>query len=99
MSSSFRPGMIGATITPTLTPARASRSMVRMRRAGVVTKGSMARAFASFQKGTLTITESRATRDSSWSTSMSRSMRGAFVMMPTGLRYSAQTSRQPRVRR
>ena len=62
MSSSFRPGMIGATMTPTRKPAPASRSMVRMRRAGVVTNGSMARAFASSQKGTLIITEKRATR-------------------------------------
>ena len=38
-------------------PARASRSMMRTRRAGVVTNGSMARAFASSQNGMLTVTD------------------------------------------
>ena len=99
MSSSFSPGMIGATITPTSIPAFASLSIVRMRRAGVVTNGSIARAFVSSQKGQLTAIEKRALRVSSWNTSMSRSTSGAFVMIPTGCRYSAHTSRHPRVSR
>ncbi len=37
MSWSLRPGMIGATLTPTETPAFASVSITRSRRAGVGT--------------------------------------------------------------
>ena len=62
MSWSLRPGMIGATLTPTEIPARASVSMTRSRRAGVGTYGSMARAFSGSQNGMLTVTCDAATR-------------------------------------
>ena len=89
--------MIGATFTPTGIPAFASVSMARMRRSGVATNGSIARAFSGSQKGTLSVTLSLAVRWSSWRMSTSRSISGALVMTATGFRYSAQTSRQPRV--
>jgi hypothetical protein len=91
--------MTGAVMTPTGMPAAARRSMVRTRRSGVATQGSMARAFSRSQNGMETITPTRDVRCSAISTSMSRSMSGALVITETGLRYSAQTSRQPRVNR
>ena len=63
MSSSLRPGMMGATLTETGMPAAARRDTVFMRRAGVATYGSMARACASFQKGMLTVTLTSHVRD------------------------------------
>ena len=90
---------MGATLTPTRMPAAASRSMIWSRRRGVATHGSMARATSWSWKGRLTVTLRLACRSSSWRTSRSRSMIGDLVMTPTGFRYSAQTSRQPRVSR
>ncbi len=99
MSSSPSPGITGATLTPTSRPAAASRAIVLIRRCGVATNGSIARALSGSHSGTDTLTPTRATCASRESTSRSRSMSGALVMMPTGLRYSAHTSRQRRVSR
>ena len=54
MSSSPSPGITGATLTPTSSPAAASRAIVLMRRCGVATNGSIARALSWSQNGTLT---------------------------------------------
>lgn len=85
---SLRPGMMGATLTPTSMPA-ASRRRVRTRRRGVATCGSKARACFGSQNGTLMVTPSAVTCARLLSTSTSGSMRGALVMMCTGLRYPA----------
>ena len=61
MSSSPSPGMIGATLTPTSIPAAASRAIVLIRRCGVATNGSIARALSGSQNGTDTLTPTRAT--------------------------------------
>ena len=65
MSSSFSPGMMGATMTPTRIPALASLSMVRTRRAGVATKGSIARACSVPERDAHHDATTRATRVSS----------------------------------
>jgi hypothetical protein len=91
--------MTGAMLTPTRMPAAASRSTIWSRLRGVATPGSMARARSWSWKGRLMATLSLASRASCWSTSTSRSTIGDLVMMPTGFRKSAQTSRQPRVSR
>ena len=74
-------------------PACARRFIVCMRRCGVATYGSMARAFSTSQNGMLI---GHAARDAYArepdSTSTSRSISGALVMISTGLWYSAQTS-------
>ena len=46
ISGSLMNGMIGETLTPTGTPARASASMVRRRRCGAAARGSRMRASA-----------------------------------------------------
>ena len=46
ISGSLMKGMMGETLTPTGTPARASASMVRMRRCGAAARGSRMRASA-----------------------------------------------------
>ena len=84
MSSSFSPGIIGATFTPTEMPAAASVSITRSRRAGVGTYGSMARACSASQNGMLTVDVRRGHLRQRLSTSMSRSISGDLVMMPTG---------------
>ena len=60
MSSSPSPGITGATLTPTSSPAAASRAIVLSRRCGVATNGSMARALSGSQNGTDTLTPTRA---------------------------------------
>ena len=45
-SASVRPGMMGATLTPTGMPAAASASIAARRRAGVDVRGSIVRASA-----------------------------------------------------
>jgi hypothetical protein len=59
----------------------------------------MARACSTRQSGMLIVTLTCASRSSRVRTSMSRSTSGDFVMIPTGLPYSAHTSRHPRVNR
>jgi len=57
----------------------------------------MAWACSRFQSGTLTLTDTRAGPLDLLEQVESRSISGDLVMIPTGLRYSAQTSRHPRV--
>ena len=91
--------MIGATFTPTCSPARASVSMTRSRRAGVATYGSIARARSGSQNGMLTVTKAEATRASSVNTSTSRSISADLVMIAAGFACATQTSRHARVNR
>ena len=62
MSSSPSPGIIGATFTPTSSPAAASLAIVWMRRSGDATNGSIARALSGSQSGIEMVTDTRATR-------------------------------------
>ncbi len=97
MSSSFRPGMIGEIEMPVEMPASDNRAMAsnRLRLAGAC--GSTWRATSSSANGMLKYTLIQASSCRRLSTSRSRCTRTPFVMMATGLRYSAQTSRQARV--
>ena len=91
--------MTGATITLTGMPAEASLAMVSSRRAGEATQGSRARARTGSRKGRVTVAEAAPWEARAERRSTSRSTSGALVVTITGFRYSAQTSRQPRVSR
>src|SRR5204863_43931 len=78
--SSFKPGITGATATPTVTPASASVRIARSRRAGEPANGSMRRASCSSANGTLTVTQAPASRASRASSSASRSTRAPLVI-------------------
>jgi len=98
-SESVSTGMIGATITPTGMPASCSRRIVRRRAAGEAVRGSSVR-FSSFDSVvTLIITYTSPSAAIGASRSMSRSTIALFVMMESGCRYFASTSRMLRVTR
>ena len=97
ISWSVSPGTIGAAITPTGTPAAASRAIASSRRRGLPARGSMVRAISGSRVVIETETTAARWPASSASRSASRATRALLVMTPTGLRASASTSRHRRV--
>ena len=95
---SFRPGMTGAMPMPVSIPASESIRSVSKRWEGRLAPGSTARPVASSANGIERQTETFVSRDIAVSSGMSRRTRAPFVIIPTGLRKSRQTSRQRRVR-
>ena len=99
ISKSFKPGMIGATITRTGTPASASCRTARSRAAGVLVRGSIVRASSAssvvIDKATLAVRSAAICRRMS----RSRVTSAFLVMIAIGCRASQATSKQPRVRR
>jgi hypothetical protein len=89
--------MIGATITPTGTPAARSCATASRRACGGDVRGSRMRcSFGSSDVIEMLIATALCAASSD-KTSMSRVTSRFFVIMPTGLRNLASTSRQRRV--
>ena len=86
---------------PTLarTPPSTSRFRTRSRCSGGAVPGSVRAQTSRSIVGTENVTVTSARRDASWRTSRSRRIIGPRVMIENGLRASASTARQPRVRR
>ncbi len=84
ISLSFRPGIIGATITFTRTPASASRVIAFNREAGGLVRGSIVWAKAASSVVTLSDTWTTSCDAISRSTSKSRVTNAFFVIIPTG---------------
>jgi hypothetical protein len=89
--------MIGATITPTGTPAFASRSIAARRSFGGAARGSRIRWSDASRLVTEIATDAAPWEASSARRSTSRVTVKLFVMTATGFRYSASTSSTPRV--
>ena len=90
ISWSLRPGIIGAVITPTGTPASASALIASSRRCGAEARGSMSRASSLSSVVTDRNTSARLRLAMSARMSMSRVTRWFLVTMPTGLLKSRQ---------
>ena len=86
ISSSVRPGITGAMLTPTGTPCAASVAIASSRRAGADVLGSMILMRSPFRLVIESMTWTSPRRAIAVSMSMSRRTRAFFVMMLTGLR-------------
>lgn len=97
MSLSLSPGMTGAMPMPVAMPAEDRILRVSKRCEGRLALGSIARPVRSSEKGMDRETQTRVSRAIFASRSTSRRTSAPLVMIPTGLRNSAQISRQRRV--
>ena len=96
-SWSVSPGIIGATITPTGIPAARSCLTASKRASGEDVRGSSTRCNFGSSDVMEMFTAAASNFASSCKRSTSRVTRRFFVMIATGLRNLASTSRQPRV--
>src|SRR3990172_516854 len=94
-TSSVRPGMMGASITPQRTPASARRAIASSRCRGLAVSGSMWRQTSSLSVATLKTTVHSATAESSRRRLRSRSTLGDLVMREQGPGKPGEAPRAP----